>query len=191
MSGKSHKWIDNILTDGETIEAIYNLNYEVYATNKRLLERSGRTIRDYDYSHISSISYSSKRYYWLLVLGVIIFIAGLWISNEMNTKEIAYGAFGVSLIFILIGIFHKPEWVELNVIGLNRLVKYTGNRESLDSLLHFVRQKHLTEPETSQVRGKDTGYIEIIKELAALRDKGILTQEEFEEKKKKILNESE
>lgn len=190
MSIKSHKSIDKFLTDGETVEKFYKLNKAVYATNKRLLERSGRKIRDYDYNHISSISYESKRYYPLIVLGVIIAIAGIWISNEMEIEEITYGAIGVSLILILIGIFLKREWVKLTVIGLKEPVKYEGDRNDLDSLLHFVRQKRLTEPEASQIKEQDTSYIAVIKELAELRDRGILTQEEFEEKKKKILDES-
>ncbi len=75
-SKKLPKQLKSILTDDETVERSFDLTgCRVYATDKRLVELAGRTIRDYDYSHISSIAYSSKRYWWLIVFGMIIMIA--------------------------------------------------------------------------------------------------------------------
>ena len=56
MSDELPKSIKNILTDDETIEEVFYLkDCEVYATNKRLIERRKRRIRDFDYSHVSNI----------------------------------------------------------------------------------------------------------------------------------------
>ena len=58
------KNILKLLTEDETIEKSFDLqNCEVYATNKRLFRVEGRSIRDFDYTHISSVEYISKRYW--------------------------------------------------------------------------------------------------------------------------------
>jgi len=91
------------------------------------------------------------------------------------------------------------------------------SKNILDSLLQIVRQKRLNEsqadakatqgtgflgairklaelrdePKADTKGTKDTDFTETIRKLAELRDEGILTQEEFEEKKNKILQDSE
>ena len=70
MSDEIPKNVENILTEDEEIEEVYYLKeYDVYATNRRIIERRKRRIRDFDYNHVSSISYESKRYWWLVLLG--------------------------------------------------------------------------------------------------------------------------
>lgn len=96
-------------------------------------------------------------------------------------------------LFIILGIFIKSEWVEVNVVGVNERVKYKGSRDALDSLLQIIREKRLTEQAVQQKETTDTkklDFIETIRKLAELRDDGIITQEEFEEKKSKILKNS-
>lgn len=187
-SKKLPKQLESILTDDERVEKTFTLRgCRVYATSKRLVELAGRTIRDYDYTHISSIAYSSKRYWWLIAIGVIIMIAGFSFGGG---DIIAWASAGIGLLVIILGIFMKSEWVEVNVVGVPNPVKYKGSRVTLDSLLQIVRQKRLGEHTTDRREAKDTDFVETIRKLAELRDEGILTEEEFEEKKSKILRDS-
>lgn len=193
MKKKLPKQIQSILTTDETIEKTFDLKgHRVYATSKRLLDLAGRRVQDYDYAHISSIAYSSKRYWWLIALGIIVIIAGIYFGNNIE-EIIVWASVGMGCLFIILGIFIKSEWVEVNVVGVNERVKYKGSRDALDSLLQIVREKRLTEQAVQQKETTDTkklDFIETIRKLAELRDDGIITQEEFEEKKSKILKNS-
>lgn len=189
-SKKLPKQLESILTDDETVERSFDLKgCHVYATDKRLVELAGRTIRDYDYTHISSIAYSSKRYWWLIVLGIITVIAGIYFGRYID-EMVVWASVGIGFLLIILGVFMKSEWVEVNVVGVPKPVKYEGSRVILDSLLQIVRQKRLTKHVTDKKETKDTDFVETIRKLAELRDEGILTQEEFEEKKSKILRNS-
>jgi hypothetical protein len=54
-------------------------------------------------------------------------------------------------------------------------------------LTWWGKQKQATKPEAKERETKEIDSIEAIRKLAELRDQGILTQEEFEQKKKKLL----
>ena len=189
---KRLKKIEGILTEDETIEKSFDLEgCQVYATDKRLLMLEGRTIRDFDYTHISSVAYSSKRYWWLILVGIANAAILMFLADTFGFGDVGMvvGAI-VGLIFIITGILAKSEWVEANVVGIPKPIKYKGERQDLDSLLKIIRQKRATEHTASQKETKDSDFIDTIRKLAELRDKGILTQEEFEEKKSKILRDS-
>ncbi|MFC1862164.1 SHOCT domain-containing protein [Chloroflexota bacterium] len=190
-SKKLPKQIQSALTDDETVERSFNLKgCKVYATSKRLLELTGRTVRDYDYTHVSSIAYSSKRYWALLVFGIIAVIAGIYSFGDTD-GTIFWVLIGIGCFLIILGVFRKSEWVEVNIVGVQNTVEYKGSRDELDSLLQIVRQKRLTESTSDNKGSKGIDYIETIRKLAELRDEGIITQDEFEEKKHRILQNSE
>lgn len=197
-SKKIHKKIQSVLTTDETIEATFKLKgCEICATDKRLLELAGRTIRDYDYTHISSIAHTSKRYWRLIILGIILMIAGYFagslLSLLVESEEgaaISISSLVVGLILIIIGAIKKSEWVEINVVGVSNPIKYKGSRDALDSLLQIVRQKRLAEHTPDEKEIKDVAFVETIRKLAELKDQGIITQEEFEEKKSNLLRNS-
>jgi hypothetical protein len=141
---KLTKQLKNVLTEDEEIENIFPLEgCNVCATNKRLIELKGNTTRDYDYTHISSIAYSSRRYWLLIVLGVIIIIAATYFGSEIGQTPVIVSV-ATGFLLIVVGIIHKPERVEIHVIGVGK-VEYKGKRTTLNSLvklLNIVRQKH-------------------------------------------------
>lgn len=192
MSNKKlPKQIRNILTEYETIEKSFHLKgRRVYATNKRLLDLAGRTVIDYDYAHIASVRYTSKRYRRLIILGIIIMVVGVFAGFNVDVTEIIIGSVLGGLVFIIIGAIAKSESVMVKVVGVDDPVTYKGSTDELDSLLQIVRTKRLTESALSQKEARGMDFIETIRRLAQLRDEGILTQEEFEEKKSKILRDS-
>jgi len=173
----------NRLTENETVERSFHLKgCKVYATDKRLLRTEGRTVRDFDYAHISSIAYTSKRYWWLIVVGIVLMIIGAFVGSEARIALIIVG-----LILIIAGATAKSEWVEANVVGLPTPARFEGSRQELDSLLQIIRQRRIVKPIVGETETKVVDVAETIRKLAELRDEGILTQEEFEQKKKKLL----
>lgn len=141
---KTSERIQKILTEDEAIEHHFNLkNQELYATTKRLIAVKGRNIRDFDYAHISSIAYSSKRYRWLIILGILIAIAGRFLSMPIDDAYIDFSlpSIIVGIILVIIGIIKKSERLEVNVVGVPESEKYKGSKEDLDSLLRIVREK--------------------------------------------------
>lgn len=187
---KIPKQVKSILAEDEIIEGSFDLKEcEVYATDRRLLMMQGRTVRDFDYAHISSVAYSSKRFSWsLIVIGLIITFIGAVSGMEGG---VAAAVIIVGLILLIIGVMKKSEWVEINVVGVSNPIKYKGSRDALDSLLQIVREKRLAGPTSAQKETRAIDFTEAIRKLAELRDDGIITQEEFEEKKSKLLRNSE
>jgi flagellar basal body-associated protein FliL len=54
-------------------------------------------------------------------------------------------------------------------------------------LVQLIERKQATKPEAEESKTKEIASIEAVRKLAELRDQGVLTQEEFEQKKKKLL----
>jgi hypothetical protein len=139
---KQLKKIQSVLTQGENIEKSFELNNcRAYATNKRLFKMEGKKVRDFDYNHISSVEYVPKRYWLLIILGLLFAVAGclVGINNDENTIMVAGVVVGVLLV--LVGIFWKKETIVTDVIGVEDRVEYPGHRQELDSLLKIIREK--------------------------------------------------
>lgn len=180
--------IRNILARNELVEKDFRVKgRRLYATSRRLLELKGHTIRDFDYAHISSVAYTSKRYFWLIGVGVALIILGAVLNSLLDFEPFLWSFLVIGVVFIIIGALVKKEFVEAYVVGVPGLIKYEGSRQTLDSLLQLIRQKQAAEPAAGPKETKDIDSIEAIRKLAELRDQGILTQEEFEEKKRKLL----
>ncbi|MFC2035264.1 hypothetical protein ACFLUJ_03965 [Chloroflexota bacterium] len=154
---KLPKRIRNILTEDENIERSYDLRgCKVYVTNKRLLELRGRTVVDYNYSHISSIKHTSKRHWWVIIFGIVIIAAGVFTALNIDSGDyIMLGLILVGLLLLVIGVIVRPEWVIVNVVGLDP-VKYKGSKDKLDSLLQVVRAQKLNEKEAEKTRREGT-----------------------------------
>jgi len=137
------KQIQNILTEDETVEKSFNLkDCRVYTTETRLLVIKGRTIQDFDYTHIPSIAYTLKPCWWLVILGIIIVIAG--VSFAVVTDEtIIWAIAGIGGLLTLWGFIKKSEQAEVYVVGVSKQT-FRGSRDDLDSLLKIVRQKQAT-----------------------------------------------
>jgi len=139
---KITKQLENVLTEDEEIEKIFSLTgRNVIATNKRLVELKGNTTIDYDYSHISSIEYSSRRSLWALILGIVIVIAAFYFSDEIP-RLARSGLPMIGGILILGGLLYKRELVKIHVVGVPDTVEYEGARTTLESLFNIVRKKH-------------------------------------------------
>jgi DNA-directed RNA polymerase subunit RPC12/RpoP len=180
--------IQNILARDELVERDFHVKgCRLYATSRRLLELKGHTIRDFDYAHISSVAYTSKRYLWLIAVGIAFIILGVVLQSPLDTELSLWVGLVIGIIFIIIGALHKEEFVEAYVVGVPNSIKYEGSRQTLHALLQLIREKQATEPAVRSKETKDIDSIEAIRKLAELRDQGILTQEEFEEKKRKLL----
>jgi DNA-directed RNA polymerase subunit RPC12/RpoP len=190
--GKKNKYvprqIQNILAREELVERDFRVEgRRLYATDRRLLELSGDSIRDFDYAHISSVAYRLKRYLWLIAVGIVLIILGAVLDSLLDSELFLWVFTMIGLILILIGAIHKEEFVEANVVGVSEPIKYKGQRQILHSLLQLIRQKQGAKLEAKEKETKDIDSIEAIRKLAELRDQGILTQEEFEAKKRKLL----
>lgn len=180
--------IRKILVEDETVEKEFRVEeYRLYATDRRLIEVKGRRIRDFGYAHISSITYVLQRYLWLIGVGIVLIIFGVALDNWLGKTEFLWVFLVIGLIIVIIGAVFKEEFIEANVVGVPKPAKYKGQRQTLHLLLQLIRQKQGATLGAREKETKDIDSIEAIRKLAELRDQGILTQEEFEQKKKKLL----
>ncbi|MGD9142761.1 MAG: SHOCT domain-containing protein [Dehalococcoidia bacterium] len=183
--------IQSVLTQGENIEKCFDLNdCQVYATNKRLLRLEDNNVRDFDYGHISSVGYSPKRYWLLAILGLLIGIFGYYIGYVYDEVVIITVGIIIGIIFIIIGIFYKTEFIATNVIGADSPIVYKGHRQELDSLLKIIREKQNTTQSRDITVSNEQDFTVTLRKLAELKEEGIITQEEFENKKTQILGNS-
>jgi len=180
--------IQNILAKDELVEKDFRVKgCRLYATSRRLLELKGRTIRDFAYAHISSVAYTSKRYLWLIGVGVALIILGAALRSLLDFEPFLWSFLVIGVVFIIIGALVREEFVEANIVGAPDPIKYEGSRQTLHSLMQLIGEKQAAEPAAGPKETKDIDSIEAIRKLAELRDQGILTQEEFEEKKRELL----
>ena len=180
--------IQNILARDELVEKGFRVKgRRLYATDRRLLELEGHTIRDFDYAHISSVAYTSKRYLWLIGVGIALIILGAALRSLLDFEPFLWIFLVIGVVFIIIGALFRKEFVVAYVVGVPDPIKYEGSRQTLHSLLQLIREKQLAGPAAKEKETKEIDSVEAIRKLAELRDQGILTQEEFEEKKRKLL----
>jgi len=182
------KQIRNILAKDEIVDRKFNVEeYRLYATDRRLIQLKDRNIRDFDYAHISSVTYTLKRYLWLLAIGIPLIILGAVLYSLPDWGLFAWFLIIIGLVLIIVGAVHKEEFIEANIVGVSKPTKYKGQRQTLHALLRLIREKQAAESKDKKQETRDIDSIEAIRKLAELKDQGILTQEEFEQKKKKLL----
>ena len=134
--------IEHFMVEGEVIQKSFKLSgCTAYASNKRLIVKNGSTVTDYDYDHISSISFKEQRFYVLIIPGIVSFAMGLFPLFYWDFLGL------IGLIFIATGVgmfvmarFMKFQHLEMTV-GLVSPVKFMGERAELNSLLKVVRKK--------------------------------------------------
>ena len=135
--------IEHFMVEGEVIQKSFKLSgCTAYASNKRLIVKKGSTVTDYDYDHISSISFKEQRFHVVIIPGIVSIAVGLF-------PLFYWGFLGlIGLMFIATGvcmivgaIFIKAQHLEMTVIGIVSPVKFMGGRAELNSLLKVVRKK--------------------------------------------------
>lgn len=185
------KDITGYLTSGEKIEKVFKLkNCQVFASNKRLYRKEGRNVKDAAYEHISSLDFRPKRHFWLIAVGIfLMFLA-------FRSGFVLF--FFIAIILIVLGIFLKSERLYATLIGESEKLDFKGSRSNLDSLFKIVRERKeishreapLEKPLKSVVEEKQpiADVFDQIEKMSKLKDRGILTQEEFDKKKKELLS---
>jgi len=159
----------------------------LYATGRRLLELKNSTIRDFAYAHISSFAYTSKHYLWLIGVGIALSILGAALYDLLDFEPFLWIFLVIGFVLIIFGALLREEFVEVNVVGVPDPIRYEGPRQTLQSLVQLIGEKQAAEPVAKPEEIKDIDFVEEIRKLAELKDQGILTQEEFEEQKKRLL----
>ena len=133
------KDIEKYLVKDEIIEISFKLHgCSVYASDRRLFLKKGNTVRDFSYSHISSIEFKKYRSFGPMVGGIFLTIFGFIVVVSVN----AAGWIGVILgLAIFVAGFVPTNQVELTVVGLALPIKLSGDMVALDSLFKLIREK--------------------------------------------------
>ena len=146
------KEIEKYLVKDEIIEKRFNLRgCTVYASNKRLLMliKKGNVVRDFDYSHISSIEYKKERQFVLILGGIFFIILAIGGTQFSDILDINWSG---SLVWVLtlLGVIMlirglvPIEKVELAIVGLTYPLKLPpGEKSELDSLFKLIREKRI------------------------------------------------
>ncbi len=135
--------IEHFMVEGEVIQKSFKLSgCTAYASNKRFIVKKGSTITDYDYDHISSISFKEQRFYVLIILGIVSLTVGLFPLFYWDFLGLLGLMFIATGVCMFVGaILVKARHLEMTVIGIVSPVKFMGERAELNSLLKVVRKK--------------------------------------------------
>ncbi len=135
--------IEQFMVEGEVIGKSFKLSgCTAYASNKRLIVKKDSTVTDYDYDHISSISFKEQRFHVLIIPGIVSLAVGLFpllYWDSLGLIELIFIATGVGMF--VMARFMKFQHLEMTVIGIVSPVKFMGERAELNSLLKVVRKK--------------------------------------------------
>ena len=180
--------IQNILAKDELVEKDFHVKgCRLYATSRRLLELKDSTIRDFAYAHISSFAYTSKHHLWLIGIGIAFSIFGAVLNSLLEFEPFLWIFLVIGFVHIAVGALLREEFVAVNVVGVPDPIRYEGPRQTLQSLVQLIGEKQAVEPAAGPKETEGIDFVEEMRKLAELRDQGILTQEEFEEQKRKLL----
>ena len=135
--------IEYFMVEGEAIQKSFKLRgCTAYASNKRLIVKKGSTVTDYDYDHISSISFKEQRFHVVIIPGIVSIAVGLFPLFYWGFLELIGLMFIATGVCMIVGaIFIKAQHLEMTVIGIVSPVKFMGERAELNSLLKVVRKK--------------------------------------------------
>jgi len=145
------KELQKYLYEDEVVEAQFELkDCFVYATNHRLFIFRGYMhvssveyrIQDLRYKHVSSVEYGLKKYYSLIVGGLILILFSFLMNNllpKMPSDLMILLVF-VGVLLVIVGLIYKKERLLIHVVGL-KPVEIEGSRKNLDSLMKIIRVK--------------------------------------------------
>jgi len=136
---KIPKEIEKYLLKDEIVEQSFKLRgCFVFASDRRLFQKEGKTIRDFTYNHISSIEFKSYRKWLFVVSGAILTAVGIysltcydnfpWLLVILGITTFIYG-------------FIRREELRLHIVGLSNPIIWEGQSSDLDSLFKLVREK--------------------------------------------------
>ena len=134
------KEIEKYLVRDEVIEKQFKLdnNWSAFASTRRIFLKKRCTIRDIDYNHISSIQFTSNPNWAFILAGILSGAVGYFLQQN-NTLGWALIFAGIVLLFV--GFFRKKQQVELSIVGLSSEFKFSGHRDTLDSLFRLIRER--------------------------------------------------
>ncbi|MGI0015804.1 MAG: hypothetical protein ACREBU_20495 [Nitrososphaera sp.] len=103
------------------------------------------------------MKFTSKRYRWLIVLGVATVAASLLFKITSRTPfqltfDLFWVGIGIGVACMLGGIFLKKEVMMLHVIGVPKSPEFQGERKDLDALFKTVRE----EKDVDQLAGTES-----------------------------------
>ena len=141
------KEIQKYLVKDEVVEKEFKLdqNSSAYASTIRIILRNRDTLRDIDYQHISSIQFRTRPNWIFVLAGILAGLAGyfVYLNQEFEWALIFSGPLIFSgIILVIVGFFiWTQQHVKLNVVGIPGSIKFSGHRDSLDSLFKLIRER--------------------------------------------------
>jgi len=138
------KDLQKYLYEDEVVEVQFKLkDCSVYATNHRLFIFRNKKIQDLRYGHVSSVEYELKKYYSLIVGGLILILFSFLMNNllpKLMFSDLMMLLFFVGVLLVIVGLIYKKERLLIHVVGL-KPVEIEGSRKNLDSLMKIIRTK--------------------------------------------------
>lgn len=191
--------VRRILAEDEKAERRFRLKGgTVYTTDRRFLDHSWRGVIGHNYTDISDISRTTRRFRWLLIPGVAVAVAGgvagyYGVGQSLVAQSVGLVAAGVSLalglILSVVGVMARSERLEIRLVDASSPVVYKGSAGRLLSLMQSIRQKRVARPPVAEESFEEddvTAFADTLVLLADLKDKGGISREGFERFKQEI-----
>ena len=135
------KDIEKYLVRDEVVEKKFSLRGQTaYASTNRIFFKKGSTVRDISYTHISSIEFKSNPNWLVVFIGILAVIVGYFLQLD-NT--LGWALIFAGVVLMIGGLVWKSQHVEMNVVGMSEPWKFSGHRDTLDSLFRLVRERRV------------------------------------------------
>ena len=135
------KDIEKYLVRDEVVEKRFKLKgLTAYASTNRIFFKKGNTVRDISYVHISSIAFKSSPQWSVIIVGILSGVVGYFLQQA---STLGWALIFVGVVIIIGGYFLKSQQVELNVVGMSKTWKLSGQGETLDSLFRLIRERRV------------------------------------------------
>ena len=150
------KDIEQYLGSDEVVEKEFKLDKQqtAYASTRRLFLKKSNTVKDIDYSHISSIQFKSYPDWFVVLAGILSVAVGHFMQQN---SVLGWALIFAGVVLVIAGsFFYKQQQVELSVEGLSSVFAISGHKGTLNLLF-----KHIREREESNGRDFST-YIPVV-----------------------------
>lgn len=143
--------VKKYLLKDEVVDKQFELGeHNVFATANRIFVKTGDTVRDINFTHISSIEWQVKRRWEIVIIGIIIIIIILCLA-QLNPPDwdsvIKYGrlvystqdiirAFFIVLgiVLVIFGYRWKIQRLEISVEGISEKQIFKASKSNKDAL---------------------------------------------------------
>ena len=172
------KDVKKYLVQDEVIDNQFRLkNQSVFTSINRMFIKTGNTVRDISYAHISSLQLLEKRKWLVTVIGFLVIVATFCIrqfdppswANISPFSRLMYGYgdgwgggwayYILGVILIISGYIWKSSSIKCSVAGISGELVLSGSKNRIDVLFQTLNERRFKNSDEKPMNSQSTKNI--------------------------------